>query len=267
MLILTMLSLRQSLLNGGKAYGTMIMSNSPVVAELMSQMGYDFMLLDHEHSITGIESGQALLQATTGRTEPLVRLPSHDVVYMKKVSDSMKLPGGVWFPWLTLQTWQLEVVASTRYPPAGKRGCAVPFVRASGWGTQYDYLEQCNNDLLVVVQVETVLGVKNIEEIAEVDGIDMIFLGPMDLSASIGKMGQYEDPEVVALIEEAERKVREAPNCLLEGFRPIGRCVSDMFDNAGYSLVAGSADMGCCEKLQSKILRRPKLPRGNGHYR
>jgi 2-keto-3-deoxy-L-rhamnonate aldolase RhmA len=262
LLILTMLSLRQSLLNGGKAYGTMIMSNSPVVAELMSQMGYDFMLLDHEHSITGIESGQALLQATTGRTEPLVRLPSHDVVYMKKVLDSMKLPGGVLVPMVDTADMAAQVVASTRYPPAGKRGCAVPFVRASGWGTQYDYLEQCNNDLLVVVQVETVLGVKNIEEIAEVDGIDMIFLGPMDLSASIGKMGQYEDPEVVALIEEAERKVREAPNCLLGGFRPIGRCVSDMFDNAGYSLVAGSADMGLLREAAKQDIKASKASKG-----
>jgi 2-keto-3-deoxy-L-rhamnonate aldolase RhmA len=261
LLTLTMLSLRQSLLNGGTAYGTMVMSNSPVVAELMSQIGYDFILLDHEHSTTGIESGQALLQAVTGRTEPLVRLPSHDVVYMKKLLDTMKLPGLV--PMVDTADMAAQVVASTRYPPAGKRGCAVPFVRASGWGTQDDYVEQCNNDLLVVVQVETVLGVKNIEEIADVDGIDMIFLGPMDLSASIGRMGQYEHPDVVALIQKAERKVREAPNCLLGGFRPVGRSVPDMFDKAGYSLVAGSADMGLLREAAKQDVKASKAAKGS----
>lgn len=239
-----MLSLRQSLLNGGKAYGSMVMSNSPAVAELLSHMGYDFLLIDHEHSTTGIESGQALLQAIMPRTEPLVRIPSHDIVYMKKVLDSMELPGGVLVPMVDTAEMAAEVVASTRYPPAGKRGCAVPFIRASGWGMNEDYLEERNRDLLVVVQVETLEGVANIESIADVDGIDMIFLGPMDLSASIGKMGQYEDPEVMALIKEAERKVCAAPNCLLGGFRPVGRSVSDMLLDGGYSLVAGSADMG-----------------------
>lgn len=239
-----MLSLRQSLLNGGKAYGTMVMSNSPVVAELLSHMGYDFLLVDHEHSTTGVESGQALLQAMMPRVEPLVRVPSHDKVYMKKVLDSMKLPGGVLVPMVDTAEMAEEVVASTRYPPDGTRGCAVPFIRASGWGMDENYLDERNNDLLVAVQVETVLGVSNIESISAVDGIDMIFLGPMDLSASIGKMGQYDDPEVMALIQEAERKVRKAPNCLLGGFRPVGRAVAEMLCDGGYSLVAGSADMG-----------------------
>ena len=239
-----MLSLRQSLLNGGKAYGTMVMSNSPVVAELLSHMGYDFLLVDHEHSTTGVESGQALLQAMMPRVEPLVRVPSHDKVYMKKVLDSMKLPGGVLVPMVDTAEMAEEVVASTRYPPDGTRGCAVPFIRASGWGMDENYLDERNNDLLVAVQVETVLGVSNIESISAVDGIDMIFLGPMDLSASIGKMGQYDDPEVMALIQEAERKVRKAPNCLLGGFRSVGRAVAEMLCDGGYSLVAGSADMG-----------------------
>jgi 2-keto-3-deoxy-L-rhamnonate aldolase RhmA len=242
-----MLSLRQSLLNhGGKAYGSMLMSNSPAICELMGQVGYDFLLVDHEHAPTNIDSGQLLLQAlySSGNTEPIVRLPSHDVVYMKKVLDSMRLPGGVLVPMVDTAQMAKEVVASTRYPPAGIRGCAVPFVRGSAWGMNDDYLEQCENDLLVMVQVETEFGVSNIEEIAAVDGIDMIFLGPMDLSASIGKMGQFRDQQVKDLIQEAERKVRDAPTCLLGGFRPPTREASEMFSEGGYSLVAGSADMG-----------------------
>lgn len=221
------------------------MSNSPSIAELMGQVGYDFLLVDHEHAPTDIASGQLLLQALTGsKTEPIVRLPSHDVVYMKKVLDSMRLPGGVLVPMVDTAEQAQEVVASTRYPPAGVRGCAVPFVRGSAWGTQEDYLEQCDKDLLVIVQVETTLGVENIDAIAAVDGIDMIFLGPMDLSASIGKMGQFDDPQVKQLIQEAEEKVRGSPHCLLGGFRPPTRTANELFTEGGYSLVAGSVDMG-----------------------
>jgi 2-keto-3-deoxy-L-rhamnonate aldolase RhmA len=246
-LLSMMLSLRRSLLNGGKAYGSLIMSNSPIVAEMMGEIGYDFLIVDHEHSPTGIESGQALLQSLgRSRSEPIVRLPAHDTVYMKKLLDSMRLPGGVLVPMVDTPEQAQQVVESTRYPPEGKRGCAVPFVRASGWGMKYtpEYLQQCNEDLLVMVQVETPLGVSNIPEIAAVDGVDMIFLGPVDLSASIGKMFQFDDPKVQELIQEAEEKVREAPTCMLGGFRPPGRSVQEMFDLGGYSLVAGSVDMG-----------------------
>jgi 2-keto-3-deoxy-L-rhamnonate aldolase RhmA len=256
-----MMSLRQSLLAGGKAYGTMVMSNSPAAAELLSQMGYDFLLVDHEHSTTGVESGQALLQAMAPNVEPLVRVPSHDVVYMKKVLDSMKLPGGVLVPMVDTAETAEEVVASTRYPPDGIRGCAVPFIRASGWGMNENYPDERNNDLLVAVQVESVLGVSNIESISAVQGIDMIFLGPMDLSASIGKMGQYDDPEVMALLKEAERKVLNAPNCLLGGFRPVGRSAAEMLGEGGYSLVAGSVDMGLLREAAKQDVLASK-----GHY-
>jgi 2-keto-3-deoxy-L-rhamnonate aldolase RhmA len=247
LLLSTMLSLRQSLLNGGKAYGSLIMSNSPIVAEMMGEIGYDFLIVDHEHSPTGIESGQALLQSLgRSRSEPIVRLPALDTVYMKKVLDSMRLPGGVLVPMVDTPEQAQQVVESTRYPLEGKRGCAVPFVRASGWGMNHtpEYLQQCDEELLVMVQVETLLGVSNIPEIAAVDGVDLIFLGPVDLSASIGKMFQFEDPQVQELIQEAEEKVRDAPNCMLGGFRPPGRSVQEMLDLGGYSLVAGSVDMG-----------------------
>jgi 2-keto-3-deoxy-L-rhamnonate aldolase RhmA len=253
-----MSSLRKRLLNGGRAYGALVMSNSPIVVEILSQVGYDFILIDHEHSITGIESGQLLQQAVSGNVEPFVRLPSHDKVYMKKVLDSIKLPGGVLVPMIETADVAVQVVQSTRYAPLGSRGCATPFIRGSGWGMDENYLEKCENDLLVAVQIETPLGVSNIEEIAAVDGIDMIFLGPLDLSASIGKMGQYNDPEVLDLIKEAEAKVLKAQNCLLGGFRPMGRSVADMFSHQGYSLVAGSVDVGLLREAAKQDVNRSK---------
>ena len=141
-----------------------------------------------------------------------------------------------------------DVVKSIRYPfqqpQSGMRGCAVPMVRASGWGMETGrYLKKTMEDLLVVVQVESPTAVDNIGDIARVDGVDMIFLGPLDLSASIGKMAKFQDPEVKALLSNAEEAVIGS-GCMLGGFRPPGRDLNEMFHKAGYSLVAGSADMG-----------------------
>jgi 4-hydroxy-2-oxoheptanedioate aldolase len=268
-------SLRQRLLQGAKSYGPMVLSDSPVAAEILATIGYGHIIVDHEHSPTDIRSGQALLQAiqsaaanslagTGFQTEPIVRLPCHDPAYMKKVLDSMRLPAGVLVPMIDDAATAQAVADSTRYPRqknasamtgdtsttstgngngnGGIRGCAVPFIRASSWGMNPEYMRQCETDLLVMVQVESLKGVQAIPEIAAIEGIDAIFLGPMDLSCSIGKMGLFDDKEVVELIRAAEKAVIES-GCLLAGFRSPGRDLKDMFD-AGYSLICGSVDVG-----------------------
>lgn len=226
----------------------MLMSNSPIIAELMASMGYGHLIIDHEHSPTDIAGSQHLLQAIRSaqtNTEPILRLPSGaDSAYMKKALDSLRLPGGVLVPMVDNAAMAEAVVQSARYPPSGIRGCAVPFVRASGWGMELDYMQRCNQELLIMVQVETPQGVDAIDEIANVDGIDLIFLGPMDLSCSIGKMGKFDDPQVIDLMHRAEEKVLNNPNVLLGGFRPPGRDLREMFGEGGYSLVCGSVDVG-----------------------
>ena len=125
------------------------------------------------------------------------------------------------------------------------RGCATPIVRATGYGlseTVDEYLKRCREELLLLVQVESPAGVEAIPEIAEVGGVDGIFLGPFDMSASLGKMGDFEDAEVSELIERAERMVRETGR-VLAGFRPPGRTLDEMFHERGYGLVVGSVDL------------------------
>ena len=255
-LVVIMLSLRQRLLQGGKSYGPLCMSDSPVVVELLSLAGYDHLLIDHEHSPTDQKSGLGLLRAIDAaqtKTEPIIRLPNDDPTYMKKILDSMKLPGGVLVPMVEDRETAEKVVAATRYPPQnidsdpiinGIRGCAVPFVRASNFGNNLNYMKECQEDLLVMVQVETKKGVDAIDEISSVPGIDGIFLGPYDLSCSIGKVGQFHDPEVKELISQAEKAVVKAEDCFLAGFQSPGRDLKSMFDKDGYSLVCGSVDIG-----------------------
>ena len=248
-------SLRHKLLSGGRSYGPVCMSDSPVVIELLASLGgYGHLVIDHEHSPTDLASSQKLLTAIDaaaafskeGRTAPIVRTPYHDTAYMKQVLDSLRLPAGVLVPMVETPEMARAVVKSTRYPPRGVRGNALPFVRASGWGTSLDNYN-VDDDLLVMVQVETAEGVDHIPEIAAVDGVDGIFLGPFDLSTSIGKMGQFDNPEVQELIHTAEQKVLDSPDCLLAGFRSGTRSIAEMYQR-GYSLVCGSIDLGLLKK-------------------
>jgi 4-hydroxy-2-oxoheptanedioate aldolase len=126
----------------------------------------------------------------------------------------------------------------------GIRGCAIPFIRATNYGSiDYEtYITQCQNDLLIMVQVESIHGVEAIPEIGKINGIDAIFLGPLDLSTSIGKMGKYDDEKFLEILDTAERNVLNS-GCLLAGFRTPGQSIQSMFDR-GYSLVCGSIDLG-----------------------
>ncbi|CAJ1945086.1 unnamed protein product [Cylindrotheca closterium] len=256
--LVMLLSLRQHLLNGGKSYGPVCMSNSPIVMEILANSGYNHMIIDHEHAPTDIASGQTLLQAidvvrstTSNSIFPIVRVPDHSLSYLKKVLDSMRLPGGVLVPMIEDKETAEVVAAATKYPRQvnsdssvdGIRGCAIPFVRASGYGTNPNYMKESDRDLLVMVQVETSKGVEAIPEISSVPGIDGIFIGPFDLSCSIGKTGQFDDPEVKDLIHRAERMVVES-DCFLAGFRSGGRDLREMYEKDGYSLVCGSIDLG-----------------------
>ncbi|EEC47265.1 predicted protein, partial [Phaeodactylum tricornutum CCAP 1055/1] len=208
-------------------------------AEIMALAGYGHIVIDHEHAQTDVRSGQALLQAiqsthsiTPIPATPIIRVPAHDQVYMKKALDTLRLPGGVLVPMVNDAATAYAVVQSTRYP----------LQLASGWGASEKYAQQCQEDLLVMVQVETVAGVAAIPEIAAVPGVDGIFLGPMDLSCSIGKMGQFDDPEVAEVIAAAELAVNES-QAFLGGFRSPSRSIRSMVE-AGYAFVCGSIDVG-----------------------
>jgi 2-keto-3-deoxy-L-rhamnonate aldolase RhmA len=254
----TQMSLRQYLKQGGKSYGPLLLSDSPTVAEILALSGYGHIVVDHEHSPTDIRSGQAILQSIEAaslsphfttmkrrRTEPIVRLPGpNDPVYMKKILDSLRLPAGVLIPMVEDEKTASAVVQAIQYPLDGIRGCAVPFIRATSYGAleREEYLRQCREDLLVMVQVESSLGLSSIPDIAQIDGIDGIFLGPLDLSASIGKMGQFHDKEFLELMAHAEQTILQS-GCLLAGFRAPGLSIEAMFEK-GYSLVCGSVDLG-----------------------
>ena len=134
------------------------------------------------------------------------------------------------------------VVDACRYPPRGIRGCAVGVIRAAGFGADAkDYWDRFEDNLMVILQIETPTGVANIPEIAKVDGVDVLFIGPNDMCANMGKRPGTIDDEVSALLDRAEKSIKDGGKWLAS-VPHSGRGAMDMFE-AGYDMVTGGSDI------------------------
>jgi 2-dehydro-3-deoxyglucarate aldolase len=184
---------RARLLDRERLVGTIVTLPAPEVSELLAGLGFDWLFVDAEHSPLGMAEAQVLLQAA-GRDCPcLVRVPAGDEVWIKKALDIGA--EGVIVPQVHTAEQARRVVRLCRYPPEGARGVGV--ARAHGYGTRFqEYLESANEQIAVVIQAESAEAVDQIQSIVEVPGIDAVLIGPYDLSSSLGKAGQLDDPTV-----------------------------------------------------------------------
>lgn len=189
---------RQRLLGRETLLGTMLTLPSPVVAELLSASGFDWLFIDGEHGPLATGELLAILQAIAHRTATLVRVPAGDGGAIQRALDLGA--DGVIVPQVNTAAQAAAVVQHARYAPLGARG--VGLARAHGYGFDFqNYLATANDRISVVVQAEHIEAVNNIEEIVQVPGVDAILLGPYDLSASLGRTGQLDDPTVVDAID------------------------------------------------------------------
>jgi len=220
--------------------GTWIMSASPIVAEAVGHAGFDWGLIDMEHTPLDMMEVVHMLQALSAtRMVPVVRVPWNDTVTVKRVLDAGATT--VMFPFVQNADEARRAVAATRYPPAGVRGMAA-MSRASKFGTIANYLKTANDGMGVIVQLETTAAVGALESIATVDGVDAVFLGPADLSASMGYVGQQTHPEVMDLMTTAVQR------CKAVG-KPVGTIGGTpeqvaQYRAAGFDYVALSSDLG-----------------------
>ncbi len=197
---------KHAILNGQKQIGLWSHLCSPISIEILAHCGYDWLLLDMEHSPNEVPDVLAQLQAMQGGTAtPIVRPPWNDMVTFKRLLDI-----GVQtllVPYIQTAEEARNAVSYTRYPPQGVRGYAgAP--RASNYGRVKGYAQRSAEEICVLLQVETVEGLKNIEEIANVEGVDGVFIGPGDLSAALGHLGNPKHPEVLQVIDEAIARIQ-----------------------------------------------------------
>ena len=201
-------TLKRALRDGRPQIGLWSTLASPIAAEIVASSGFDWLLLDMEHSPNEVTDVHRQLQATQGSaTSVVVRPPWNDPVLFKRLLDIGALSFVV--PFVQNAAEACRAVAATRYPPAGIRGVATT-TRATGYGRSKDYLVRVHDEICVIAQIETRQALANIEAIAAVDGIDGLFIGPSDLAADMGHLGHNTHPDVRSAIDEAISRIRAA---------------------------------------------------------
>uniref|UniRef100_UPI0015E414AE HpcH/HpaI aldolase family protein n=1 Tax=Arthrobacter sp. B0490 TaxID=2058891 RepID=UPI0015E414AE len=189
--------------------GMWVCSGSPLVAEICAGSGLDWLLIDAEHSPNGLESVLAQLQAVHGYpVQALVRPPVNDPVLIKQYLDLGAQ--NLLIPMVHSVADAEAAVAATRYPPDGIRGVGSALARAARWNRVPGYLADASSTVSLTVQIESTAAVEAVDTILAVDGLDAIFVGPSDLAASMGLLGQQEHPDVRAAVEHCLAAARRA---------------------------------------------------------
>jgi 2-keto-3-deoxy-L-rhamnonate aldolase RhmA len=220
--------------------GTWVMSASPIVAEAIGLAGFDWAVVDMEHSPLDLMDVVHVLQAVAGTPMvPVLRVPWNDTVTVKRVLDAGATT--LLVPFVQDADEARRAVAATRYPPQGIRGMA-GMSRGSRFGTSPNYLTTANDGMCVIVQLETPQAVDQLEAIVSVDGVDALFLGPADLSAAMGHVGQLTHPAVMAVLADAVRR------CHALG-KPVGIVggtaeVVAQYRALGFDFLAIASDLG-----------------------
>ena len=220
--------------------GMWVCSGSPLVAEICAGGGLDWLLIDMEHGPSGLESVLAQLQAVAAYpVTPVVRIPGHDPVTIKQVLDLGART--LLVPMVSSAEEARAVVDAAHYPPRGSRGVGSALARSARWNRIDDYLTNAAQYVSVLVQIESTAGVTAAADIAAVDGVDGIFVGPSDLAASMGLLGQQTHPEVKAAVLRTFEAVQRAG--VPVGVNAFDPAVAGEYLAAGASFVLVGADV------------------------
>ncbi len=233
-------SLKQQLRSGRPAIGCWIELMSPLVAEVIALAGYDCVVIDLEHGPGSTLDAVQIMQALQGHgCAPLIRVADGGQAGLKRALDAGA--EGCMVPSVDSLAEAREIVAACHFAPRGRRGMATSVIRGSGFGIrEQGYFERAAEDTLVICQIESPEGLSDVEAIADLDGVDMLFLGPNDLAANLGHRGQVDHPEVLAAAERVEAAARAAGKLL--GGIPTPARPADALQAAGYHLIMADAD-------------------------
>ena len=228
---------KRALKDGKPQIGIWSSLSSHIVAEVLAGAGFDWVLLDTEHSPNELPMVQSQLHAMEGGTAtPVVRVPWNDMVMIKRYLDIGAQT--LLLPYVQTPEEAKDAVRYTRYPPQGVRGVAGS-TRATRYGRIPDYFKRVSEELCLLVQVETRKAVANLDAIAGTEGIDGVFIGPNDLAADLGHLGNWQHPDVWKVMEDAAKRIRKAGKApgILVGEADGKRCL-----DLGFLFVAVGAD-------------------------
>lgn len=233
--------------------GMWVCSGSPLIAEIAAGSGVDWLLIDGEHSANTLESIQLQLQAVAAYpVTPLVRVPFNDAVLIKQFLDLGAQ--NIIVPMVSSAAEAEAAVAATRYPPLGVRGVGSALARSARWNRVDSYLQDAAEHTSLIVQIETAAGVAAAAEIAAVDGVDAVFIGPSDLAASLGHLGQQNHPEVVDAVRRTIAAVQGEDTFVgVNAFDPAG---AEAYVEAGVDFIAVGADVAMLARSSEQLAAR-----------
>ena len=253
-------SFRERLAGSERALiGMWACSGSPLVTEVAAGSGLDWLLIDMEHSANTLESVLVQLQVVAAYPiTPVVRVAANDAIAIKQVLDLGAQ--NLIVPMVSSADEARAAVAATRYPPEGVRGVGSALARSARWNRVDRYLQESAAHTSLTVQIETSAGVAAASEIAAVDGVDAVFVGPSDLSASMGLLGQQTHPDVVAAVERVFTAVTDAGKPV--GVNAFDPGAADAYLAAGARFVAVGADVALLARASEALATR-FLPDGD----
>ena len=258
---------KQAITTGKPQIGLWVGLANPLAAEALAGVGYDWLLIDGEHAPNDVRSILGQLQAVAPYDcHPIVRPVIGDVALIKQVLDAGAQT--LLIPMVDTAEQATEMVRAMRYPPNGIRGVGSALARSSRWNQVGDYLHKADGEMCLLVQVETQTGMQNLDRIAAVEGVDGVFFGPADLSASMGHLGKPEHPDVQKALLDGIRRVREAgkaPGILTSDIK-----LAQSYLDAGALFVAVGVDTTLLVKGAKGVLANfkqdVKAPGASGVY-
>lgn len=236
---------KKRLLSGDEMLGLWFGLANNSAAEICAQSGFDWLLIDAEHSPLSDKDVLSCLQAVAPYDiNPIVRPVSGDKNVLKRLCDVGVQTFLV--PMVDNATQAAAVVSAVQYPPSGTRGLGTSMARAARWNMMPDYFARANDEMCVILQIETKAGLKNLKDIAAVDGVDAVFIGPSDLGAALGYPGQPSHPEVINAVSQAIKDVRACGKPA--GVLAVTSELVDAYKDAGASFIGVGSDCGVLAK-------------------
>ena len=244
-----MTTFKERLMNGECLIGPMVTLNSPEAIEVLTMVGFDWLFIDAEHGAFSTLDMQRLIQTAGAAMPCLIRVAAGEEVAIKKALDIGA--AGIIVPQVNRVDQTEDIIRWACYAPQGGRGVGIG--RAHGYGLHFnDYIERANAEVTVVIQAEHIEAVNNIEAIVQVQGVDAVLIGPYDLSASMGLIGQVDHPEVIAAIDRVTIACRTAGKPL-GIFGVTAEAVKPYIDQ-GYTLITAGLDIMLMAQAAKSLL-------------
>lgn len=249
---------KAALLRGETQIGLWLSSTTAYMAEIAATSGYDWLLIDGEHAPNTLQDLYHQLQAVAPyASQPVIRPVDDNRSLIKQVLDIGTRT--LLIPMVESAEQAKAIVSATRYPPLGVRGVGAGVARAARWGRVENYMAQANDELCVLIQVETKTALENLDAILDVEGIDGVFIGPADLSASLGYPDNAGHPEVQQVIEQSIKRIRAAGKAA--GFLAVDPEMAKKCLSWGANFVAVGVDtMLYTEALDKRLAQFKVLP-------